>query len=218
MTRKRVADPDFGPRLQHGGADRGRDARRTIRPRSRWCSPTGPMPTGLARARAAGIATAVVDHTAFGKDREAFERALQAALEAHRIELVCLAGFMRLLTPWFVERWQGRMLNIHPSLLPRLQGPRHARARARAPASRLHGAPCISSCRRWMPARSSRRRACRCCPATRRTRWPRACSRPSTASIPLALRKRVAAGASGRTAAPSPAAEKQNPRPAGSAP
>jgi phosphoribosylglycinamide formyltransferase-1 len=86
---------------------------------------------GLARARAAGIATAVVDHAAFGKDREAFERALQAELDKHRIDIVCLAGFMRLLTPWFVRRWQGRLINIHPALLPAFKGlDTHARALA----------------------------------------------------------------------------------------
>jgi phosphoribosylglycinamide formyltransferase 1 len=77
---------------------------------------------GLARAKAEGIAAAVVDHTAFGKDRAAFERALQAELEKHRIDLVCLAGFMRLLTPWFVRRWEGRLINIHPALLPAFKG------------------------------------------------------------------------------------------------
>jgi phosphoribosylglycinamide formyltransferase 1 len=77
---------------------------------------------GLARAKAEGIAAAVVDHTALGKDRAAFERALQAELEKHRIDLVCLAGFMRLLTPWFVRRWEGRLINIHPALLPAFKG------------------------------------------------------------------------------------------------
>jgi phosphoribosylglycinamide formyltransferase-1 len=77
---------------------------------------------GLARAKAEGIAAAVVDHTAFGKDRAAFERALQAELEKHRIDLVCLAGFLRLLTPWFVRRWEGRLINIHPALLPAFKG------------------------------------------------------------------------------------------------
>jgi phosphoribosylglycinamide formyltransferase-1 len=81
-----------------------------------------PEALGLARARAAGIPAAVIDHTAFGKDREAFERALDAKLQESRIELVCLAGFMRLLTPWFVNRWSGRMLNIHPALLPQFKG------------------------------------------------------------------------------------------------
>jgi phosphoribosylglycinamide formyltransferase 1 len=77
---------------------------------------------GLLVARAAGIATEVVDHTIFGKDRSGFERVLQAVLEKHRIDLVCLAGFMRLLTAEFVKRWQGRMLNIHPALLPAFKG------------------------------------------------------------------------------------------------
>jgi len=81
-----------------------------------------PDAAGLARARAEGISTAVIDHTRYGKDREAFERALHAELEAHRIDLVCLAGFMRLLSPWLVERWHGRMINIHPALLPAFKG------------------------------------------------------------------------------------------------
>jgi phosphoribosylglycinamide formyltransferase-1 len=84
---------------------------------------------GLKTAQSSGIATAIVDHTTFGKDREAFERALQAKLEEHKIDLVCLAGFMRLLTPWLVSRWPQRMLNIHPALLPSFKGlDTHARA------------------------------------------------------------------------------------------
>jgi phosphoribosylglycinamide formyltransferase-1 len=94
---------------------------------------------GLARAKAEGIATAVLDHTAFGKDREAFERALDAALEGHRIDLVCLAGFMRLLTPWFVRRWEGRLINIHPALLPEFTG-LNTPARALAAGAKVHGA------------------------------------------------------------------------------
>jgi len=81
-----------------------------------------PDASGLARAREAGIATALVDHKTFGKDREAFEHALDAQMATHRIDLICLAGFMRLLTPWFVTRWSGRMLNIHPALLPQFKG------------------------------------------------------------------------------------------------
>jgi phosphoribosylglycinamide formyltransferase-1 len=77
---------------------------------------------GLATARGEGIATAVVDHRPFGKDRKAFESAVQAELEAHNIDLVCLAGFMRILTPWIVSRWPARMLNIHPALLPAFKG------------------------------------------------------------------------------------------------
>jgi phosphoribosylglycinamide formyltransferase 1 len=94
---------------------------------------------GLERARMEGVATAVVDHAAFGNDREAFERALQAVLEAHRIDLVCLAGFMRLLTPWFVGRWQGRLLNIHPALLPAFKG-LNTHERALAAGATVHGA------------------------------------------------------------------------------
>lgn len=77
---------------------------------------------GLARAAEAGIATATVDHRLYGKDREAFERAMDELLRVNQIELVALAGFMRVLTPWFVTRWQGRLLNIHPSLLPLFRG------------------------------------------------------------------------------------------------
>jgi len=98
-----------------------------------------PEAAGLARARAEGIATAVVDHTIYGKDREAFERALQAVLEAYRIELVCLAGFMRLMSPWLVERWHGRMINIHPALLPAFKG-LDTHRRALAAGAKTHGA------------------------------------------------------------------------------
>jgi len=84
---------------------------------------------GLALAREKGVAVAVVDHRDFAKDREAHERAIDAALTAHGIEVVALAGYMRLLTPWLVQRWEGRMLNIHPSLLPKYPGlDTHARA------------------------------------------------------------------------------------------
>jgi phosphoribosylglycinamide formyltransferase 1 len=98
-----------------------------------------PDAAGLARAQAEQIPTAVVDHRRYGNDRAAFERALQAVLEAHRIELVCLAGFMRLLSPWLVERWHGRMLNIHPSLLPAFKG-LDTHARALAAGAKTHGA------------------------------------------------------------------------------
>jgi phosphoribosylglycinamide formyltransferase-1 len=94
---------------------------------------------GLRRASVEGIATAAVDHRDFGKDREAFERAVQALLEAHRIDIVCLAGFMRLLTPWLVSRWSGRMINIHPALLPSFTG-LHTHERALEAGVKIHGA------------------------------------------------------------------------------
>jgi len=94
---------------------------------------------GLVTARAAGIATEVVDHSIYGKDRAAFERALQSAIEKHRIDLVCLAGFMRLLTPWFVGHWQNRMLNIHPALLPAFKG-LDTHKRALEASAKVHGA------------------------------------------------------------------------------
>jgi phosphoribosylglycinamide formyltransferase 1 len=98
-----------------------------------------PDAPGLARARAAGVATAVVDHADFGDQREAFEPALDDALRKNRIDLICLAGFMRLLTPWFVTRWSGRMLNIHPSLLPQFKG-LHTHRRALDAGVKRHGA------------------------------------------------------------------------------
>ena len=88
-----------------------------------------PQAGGLEKARARGVATAVVDHRPFKGDRPAFEAALQAALERHAPDIICLAGFMRVLTAGFVQYWQGRMLNIHPSLLPKYKGLNtHARA------------------------------------------------------------------------------------------
>jgi len=94
---------------------------------------------GLATAQANGIATAVVDHKTYGRDRAAFEQALQAELVKHRIELVCLAGFMRILTPWFVGQWQERMLNIHPALLPSFKS-LDTHQRALDTGVKLHGA------------------------------------------------------------------------------
>ena len=84
---------------------------------------------GLEIARAARVAALTIDHKPFGKDREAFEREVDAALRAHNVELVALAGFMRVLTPFFVRAWAGRLVNIHPSLLPKYPGTQtHQRA------------------------------------------------------------------------------------------
>jgi phosphoribosylglycinamide formyltransferase 1 len=94
---------------------------------------------GLAHARAAGIPTAIIEHAAYGSDRERFERAMQEVLDQYRIDLVCLAGFMRLLTPWFVTRWEGRMLNIHPALLPAFKG-LDTHRRALSAGVKIHGA------------------------------------------------------------------------------
>lgn len=77
---------------------------------------------GLTKAREAGVPVEIVDSKIFGKDRTGFEAALQTVLDQRSIDLVCLAGFMRLFTPDFVARWHGRMLNIHPSLLPAFPG------------------------------------------------------------------------------------------------
>lgn len=93
---------------------------------------------GLARAARAGIPTAVVESRRFGKDRTGFEAAMEAELAAHDIALIALAGFMRVLTEGFTQRWEGRMLNIHPSLLPAFPG-LDTHARALAAGVRLHG-------------------------------------------------------------------------------
>jgi phosphoribosylglycinamide formyltransferase 1 len=98
-----------------------------------------PKAGGLERAAAEGIPAAVVDQAGFGTNRATFEEAIQHHLDAHRADLVCLAGFMRLLTPSFVSRWSGRMLNIHPSLLPSFKG-LHTHERALAAGVRIHGA------------------------------------------------------------------------------
>ena len=93
---------------------------------------------GLTLAAAAGVPTAVVPSRDYGRDRAAHEAAVQAVLEQHGVQLVCLAGYMRLLTPYFVGLWAGRMLNIHPSLLPAFPG-LDTHARALAAGVKLHG-------------------------------------------------------------------------------
>ena len=90
-----------------------------------------PEAGGLAVARAKGVATAVVDHRPYGKDRAPHEAAIQAELAGVGADVVALAGYMRLLTPFLVGAWEGRMLNIHPSLLPKYPGlDTHARSLA----------------------------------------------------------------------------------------
>ena len=97
-----------------------------------------PDAAGLATAGSAGILTDVIDHREFGRDRTAHEEAIDAVLRAADIEIICLAGYMRLLTPFLVDAWAGRMLNIHPSLLPSFPG-LDTHARALAAGVKLHG-------------------------------------------------------------------------------
>lgn len=96
-----------------------------------------PEAQGLAVAKELGIATAAVDHKIYA-GRENFEASLQVLLELHRVELICLAGFMRLLTPSFVRLWEGRIINIHPALLPAYRG-LHTHERALADGAKIHG-------------------------------------------------------------------------------
>ena len=98
-----------------------------------------PEAGGLAIAQSKKIKTEVVDHKRFGKDRDGFEREVQMILDTNKIDYVCLAGFMRLLTPAFVSHWHGRMLNIHPALLPSFKG-LDTHERALAEGVRIHGA------------------------------------------------------------------------------
>ena len=97
-----------------------------------------PHAPGIALAAEAGVPVAVIDHRGFGKDRGAHEAAIDAALRDVGVEIVCCAGYMRLLTPFLVAAWQGCMLNIHPSLLPVFPG-LHTHARALAAGVKLHG-------------------------------------------------------------------------------
>jgi phosphoribosylglycinamide formyltransferase-1 len=97
-----------------------------------------PDAAGLGIARQAGIRAEAIDHRGFGGDRAAHEAAIDAVLRAAAIEIVCLAGYMRLLTPLLVQAWQGRMLNVHPSLLPSFPG-LHTHARALEAGVKLHG-------------------------------------------------------------------------------
>jgi len=93
---------------------------------------------GLAKAVARGIPTAIVDHRPFKGDRAAFEDVLTVELEKVAPDIICLAGFMRILTPEFISRWQGKMLNIHPSILPLFRG-LHTHQRALEAGMAVHG-------------------------------------------------------------------------------
>ncbi|KEJ87969.1 phosphoribosylglycinamide formyltransferase [Sulfitobacter donghicola] len=93
---------------------------------------------GLARAAERGVPTAVVDHRPFAGDRVAFEAAITTALEPYAPDMICLAGFMRILTAGFNDEWAGRMINIHPSLLPKYKG-LHTHARALEAGDKRHG-------------------------------------------------------------------------------
>ncbi|MBL4870321.1 MAG: phosphoribosylglycinamide formyltransferase [Robiginitomaculum sp.] len=96
-----------------------------------------PKAGGIERAKKLGIPVLVVDHKAFGS-REEFEREMHVNLLKHHVELICNAGFMRILTPWFVRRWLGKQINIHPSLLPKYKG-LHTHKRAIEAGDKEHG-------------------------------------------------------------------------------
>ncbi|QDH24954.1 phosphoribosylglycinamide formyltransferase [Neokomagataea tanensis] len=97
-----------------------------------------PDAVGLQVAHDAGLATLAIDHKAFGKDRESHERAVNDAVAKSGASLICLAGYMRVLTPFLVNAWEGKMLNIHPSLLPAFPG-LHTHERAIAEGASEHG-------------------------------------------------------------------------------
>ncbi len=128
---------------------------------------------GLLFAREQGIATGVLDHKAFAS-REAFDDALATLIDSHAPALVVLAGFMRILTPAFVARYTGRLLNIHPSLLPAFRACTRTSGHWK-PAANKPAPPCTRSPPTWTTAPSWPRPWCRCCRATAPTRWPRAC-------------------------------------------
>ena len=98
-----------------------------------------PNAAGLAWAAERGIKTLAVDHKPFGKDREAHERLINDALVAEGVEFICLAGYLRVLTPFLVDTWAGKMINIHPALLPEFKG-LHTHERAIEAGAQEHGA------------------------------------------------------------------------------
>ena len=123
----------------------------------------------LERAAEAGIATGVVNHRDYA-DREVFETALQEAIAGSGAELVCLAGFMRILTAGFVNRWRDRLVNIHPSLLPSFKG-LHVHDQALAAGVRVSAVPYILLCLKWMPGRLLFRKPYRFCPMMTPMLW-----------------------------------------------
>ncbi|MCR6660960.1 MAG: phosphoribosylglycinamide formyltransferase [Asticcacaulis sp.] len=98
-----------------------------------------PAASGLEWAAAHGLKTFAIDHKPYGKDREAHERLIDAELRGNGVEFICLAGYMRVLTPWLVQQWEGRMINIHPALLPDFKG-LHTHERALEAGVIEHGA------------------------------------------------------------------------------
>jgi phosphoribosylglycinamide formyltransferase-1 len=122
---------------------------------------------GLAKAQAMGVGTEVLDHRPFGENRAQFETELHKILKAYQIDVICLAGFMRILGTDFVSAWRGRMLNIHPSLLPKYQG-LHTHQRALEAGDRRGDALCMRLCRNWMRVQFWGKVRCPSCPAIRR--------------------------------------------------
>ncbi len=92
---------------------------------------------GLKRAELVGIPTKIISHTAYA-DRETFDRSMDAELKKHGVEFLCLAGFMRILSPWFTKEWTGKAINIHPSLLPAYKGT-NTHARVLEAGEKIHG-------------------------------------------------------------------------------
>jgi phosphoribosylglycinamide formyltransferase-1 len=126
---------------------------------------------GVAVAREAGVPAIVIPHAAY-ESRAAFDAEIDQALTDARIDLVCEAGFMRIHSDGFVKKWEGRMLNIHPSLLPAFKGIR-VHQQALDAGVKLSG--CTSSSPNWTADLSSRKRPYPCCRATRTKRSRPAC-------------------------------------------
>ena len=137
---------------------------------------------GLERARQAGIETRTIDHKAYAS-REDFDQALMKLIDEYQPELVVLAGFMRILTPQFVAHYAGRMLNIHPSLLPELQG-LHTHRRALEQAHQEHGASIHFVTEELDGGPVIVQARVRSCPPTMNAAWPPECWKKSISSIP----------------------------------